>query len=90
MNREKVCIKSRKVFLMKRIYKSDKGIKQNPKQVINAASSSFDFFIADDITSLLSVIEELKDKNIQAIDAGDGLWEFMIDDNVYQVYTCGI
>ena len=80
---------------MKRVYKpsQNKSITKDPrqdsKQPINA-TSSYNSFTADDIIELMSVIKELEGKSIEAVDCGDGLWEFLIDDIAYQSQLCPI
>lgn len=64
--------------------------KEESQQPITASTDSLDFFTADDIMSLMTNVAELKDMLIQAVNCGDGLWEFMVGDNTYQLNTCPI
>ncbi len=60
---------------------------QSEQQPITGSTNSLELFTADDIMSLMSSVDELKDLLIQAVNCGDGLWEFMVGDNTYQLST---
>lgn len=60
---------------------------QSKQQPITGSTNSLELFTADDIMSLMSSVDELKDLLIQAVNCGDGLWEFMVGDNTYQLST---
>ena len=60
------------------------------KQPVTAATDSLDFFTADDIISLMTAVDELKDLLVQAVNCGDGLWEFIVGDNTYQLTTTAL
>lgn len=64
--------------------------KEESKKPITASTDPLDVFTADDIMSLITNVAELKDIFIQAVNCGDGLWEFMIGDNTYQISTCPV
>lgn len=88
---------------MIRVYRESSGTEQKQKAYeprlskkeesnhpITASTDSLDFFTADDIMTLMANVAELKDMLIQAVNCGDGLWEFVVGDNTYQLNTCPI
>ena len=84
---------------MKRIYRDNSNNEKtksvyepalSKKQPVTGSTDSMDFFTADDIISLMTAVDELKDLLVQAVNCGDGLWEFMVGDNTYQLNTCPI
>lgn len=88
---------------MKRIYRSSSDTeqkqkayeprlskKEEAKHPITASTDSLDVFTADDIMSLMTNVAELKDLFVQAVNCGDGTWEFVVGDNTYQLNTCPI
>ena len=101
MNREKPLyfMRERLYLSMIRVYREDSGTEQDKKvheprlskkgekQPITASTDSLDYFTADDIISLMTAVDELKDMLVQAINCGDGLWEFLVGDNVYRIDT---
>lgn len=60
------------------------------KQPVTGSTDSLDFFTADDIISLMTAVDELKDLLVQAVNCGDGVWEFMVGDNTYQLTTTAL
>lgn len=59
-------------------------------QPVKATTDSLDIFTADDIMTLMTNVAELKDLFVQAINCGNGKWEFVVGDNTYQLNTCPV
>lgn len=64
--------------------------KEQTTQPVKATTDSLDIFTADDIITLMTNVAELKDLFVQAINCGNGTWEFVVGDNTYQLNTCPI
>lgn len=73
-----------------KVYEPRLSKKKESKKPIIASTDSLDVFTADDIMSLMTNVAELKDIFIQAVNCGDGLWEFVVGDNTYQISTCPV
>lgn len=74
---------------MKQTFKPSANTGTDSQQAITA-SNSLDLFTVDDIIALMSNIEEMKDMYFEPVNCGDGLWEFLVGDNTYQVQTSPI